>query len=422
MIDRLSAISLRGATLVIRFGLALLVARTLDIEQAGLFFLYLAGVQIASSLLPMDFYASTARALLRTKTIQHGGSHTEIDRHFGAIVLMSVVFGPVAAAIFYLSSPPVGFVLALIFIVHIGLEAFSNDSGRLLVPLSRPLLSAAYLFIRSAIWIIPAALLLETGLWSANAFGLALFWFASSFVMAIMGALVTGRAAGSRLALLIDYRWVLLALKQSFVFFVGSLAFRFVIGGDRFLVERALGLEAVAVYGFYVSLAFGLLALVETGSSAWNYPSLVKAIQDRDRDRVYRILFPYLLQNTIASVVLTALLVFVFSLLPTGLLDPVYVDNVETFHLVCLSVFFLCISLPFHYTVYGFGLDAVRLFGMVFGMVIMILAWAALLPQAGLPGAGLMLAFALGAISLSRVIGGLWLLTTNRHWPREKAL
>ncbi len=422
MKHRISAITLRGATLVIRFGLSLLVARNLDIEQTGLFFLYLAGVQIASSILPMDIYAFTTRALLQNHPSQKLLSQTILERHFGSIVLISVVFSPLAAAIFYLSSPSVGLTLAVLFVAHSGMEALSNDIGRLMVPLSRPLLSAAYLFVRSAIWIIPAAILLESKLWTTDALGLILFWFASSFAVTIIGTLAISRAIGSRVSILIDYRWVYLALRQSLVFLIGSIAFRFVIGGDRFLVERALGLEAVAVYGFYASLAIGLLALVETGSSAWNYPSLVKAIQSRDKDRVYRVFFPYLLQNTLASFALSAILVLGFSLLPDGTIDTVYLRNVETLHLVSLGVLSLCISLPFHYTIYGFGHDAFRLISMVIGMVIMVIAWSAFLPQSGLQGAGLMLALALGAVALIRVIGGFWLLITMRHWQHENSL
>lgn len=417
LIYRFSAIALRGANLIVRFGLAILVARTLDVEQAGFFFLYLAGVQTASNLLPMDMYASTARAVLRTKTGEQDGAHAEINRHFGAVLMLSAIFGPVAGAVFYVSSPSVGFGLAFLFFLHAALEAFINDTGRLLVPLSRPLHSAAYLFLRSAIWIAPAFLLLEMGLWRASATGLAIFWLGSSFVMAVIGTMIIGRAVGTPLKVEFDFGWVILKLKYSFIFLLGSLAFRFISGGDRFLIERALGLEAVAVYGLYVSVAFGLLALVETGSSAWSYPGLVRAVQEKDKALVYQVFIPYLWQNTLGSLILTLLLVISFSLMPAGFVDPVYLESVRAFQLICLGVFFLCVSLPFHYLIYGYGMDIARLISMFFGAITMITAWAALLPEAGLLGAAIMLAAALGAIGLYRILLGTFLLFAIRRWP-----
>lgn len=416
MIPRLLAVFLRGMTLVVRFALSLAVARALGLDQTGLFFIYLAGVQMASGLLPFDLYATTARAVLRSHDRPPEGIGSELERHFGALMLIAVAVGPVAALIFYTSSPSVGVLLTIVFLVHVGLEAISNDIGRLLIPLSRPLLAAAFLFVRSAIWIVPAVILLETGVWATDALGLVLAWFGASVITTIMGLVLVWRGSNMKFRLVIDLQWLYGALGQSLIFFVGSLAFRFVNGGDRFLVERSLGLDAVAVYGFYVSLAFGVLALIETGNSAWNYPRLVKAIQMKEHAAVKSILSSYVWQNTFASVALCAALALSFPMVAKGLLDPIYFENTEMFLYVCLGILFICIALPFKYTIYGFGSDHVRLLGMIVGMIVLVIAWKSLLPASGLTGAGAMLAWSLGAIAASHVIGASLLMTKMKSW------
>ena len=419
MQSRILAVTLRSLTLAIRFALSLVVARSLALEQAGLFFLYLAGVQIASALLPLDLYASTARAVLRDHDQTDDTIAADVGRHFGAVAFLAVVLGPLAAVILFISSPSIGVAFVLLFPVHVGFEAISNDIGRMLVPLSRPLVAAAFLFLRSAVWIIPVAILYETGLWDTDAFGLALLWFGASVLAATFGMYLICRRTGPQFRLSLTLNWLQRNLRKSLLFLAGSLVFRVVTGGDRFLVERALGLDAVAVYGFYVSLSFGLLALLETGSSAWNYPQLVKAIQSKNGKQTRSVLIRFIWQNSFGAIALTSVLAFGFPLVAGLILDPVYVENIELLHLICLGVLLLGLSLPFQYVVYGFGRDDFRLIAMTIGAVVLFLAWYRWLPSAGLSGAGMMMASSVGAIASVRLLAAAYLMFTAKHWDKQ---
>lgn len=418
MPQRLLAITLRSLTLAFRFALSLVVARALALDQAGLFFLYLAGVQIAAALLPMDLYSSTARAVLRSHDKTETSDASEVGRHFGAVALLAIVFGPLAAWIFFLASPSIGLGLVLLFSFHVASEAVANDIGRILVPLSRPLVAAAFLFLRSVAWIVPVGILFETGLWDTDALGLALAWFAASVFATSVGILIIWQKSGSQFRLRLSLPWLFRNLRKSALFLAGSLVFRLVTGGDRFLVERALGLDAVAVYGFYVSLSFGLLALLETGSSAWSYPQLVKAIQAKDGTQTKSVLIQFVCQNSVGAITLTSVLAFGFPPVAAMILDPVYAQNTDLLHLICLGVLFLGLSLPFQYVVYGFGYDHFRLLAMTIGAAVLLIGWYSWLPGGGLVGAGMMLAAAFAAIASVRLLSASYLLFTARHWNR----
>jgi len=420
MSPRLLSITLRALTLATRFALSLVVARSLALEQAGLFFLYLAGVQIAAALLPLDIYSSTARALLRADSRRGEQIGVQIGRHFGAIVFLAFVLGPLAAVAFYFSSTSIGIEFVLLFPIHIGLEAVSNDIGRILVPLKRPLAAATFLFLRSAIWIFPAVILFESDLWQTNAFGLAMSWFAASGLTTALGLFLIRQSTDARLRLSLSLNWLGKNLRHSLLFLAGSLVFRLVTGGDRFLVANALGLDAAAIYGFFVSLAFGLLALLETGSSAWNYPQLVKAIQAKNGRETRSVLIRFAWQNSIAALLLTSTLAFGFPPVAGLILDPIYAENTTLFHLVCFGVLLLGLSLPCNYVIYGFGYDQFRLLTMIFGAGTLLLGWYFWLPSGGVLGAGMMLASAFGAIALGRLLAMGYLLFTARHWEEPQ--
>lgn len=402
--------------MAIRFVLSLVVARTLSLDQAGLFFLYLAGVQIAAALLPFDLYSSTARAVLRYDDCSDKLVAVHVGRHFGAVIFLAVILGPLTAVVFYFVSPSSGFLLVILFSLHVGIEAISNDIGRMLVPLSHPLTAASFLLLRSAIWVVPTVILFETGFWQTDALGLALSWFAGSALTTVLGLHLVRQSTNPPFQLTFSLKWLVKNLRKSLLFFAGSLIFRLVTGGDRFLVAAALDLESVAVYGFFVSLSFGLLALLETGSSAWNYPQLVKSIQAKNGKQTKSVLVRFVWQNSIAAIALTSGMAFGFPPIASMILDPVYAENKALLHLICFGVLLLGLSLPCQYVVYGFGCDQARLLAMTFGAGVLVLGWYHWLPSAGLPGAGWMLASSFGAIALVRLLSMTYLLFSARHW------
>jgi O-antigen/teichoic acid export membrane protein len=391
---------LRAATLALRFGLMFYLARNLPVAAVGLFGLYWAGLQLGSSLLTLDVYAHTSRLLLKP----------EADRakimslHFGFILLAAVLLSPLAGLVFYQSSSAITLLLLALFVVHMPLEIVSTEVGRLLVPLRLPLASNVIMFVRSGLWVIPLVLVMELRLIEVGVDTVIWFWLAGSILGAVVSLAALRRALGKAVMPSVKLDWIWTALAGSGTFLLATLLFRTILGADRFLVERVLGLEAVGVYSLFASVCLGVLALIESGVSAWHYPKLVAQIQAGDGAAARATLRLFVRQNLAATLALMTLIALVFGAAVWLFLAPVYFQNMATFIALVAGVSLYCLSMPFHYVVYGFQRD--RLLIAIYGGALCVgVLWASLfMRQFGITGAGIMLALALGTIALGRVL------------------
>lgn len=406
--SQLLSSAMRAATLGLRFGLMFYLARSLPLAAVGLFGLYWAGLQLASSLITLDVYAHTARLFLKP-----GAESREITAlHMGFVLMAIVILSPVAAIGFYASSSAITAPLLLLFVLHLPLEVITTDVGRLLLPLKQPLFSNIILFVRSALWVVPLVAVIEFDLFPVDVTTVVWFWLGGSVLALLMSFVAVQRALGMIVKPQLNLNWAKGALFGSGTFLAATLLFRSILGADRFVVERILGIEAVGVYALFASVCLGVLGLIESGVSAWHYPELVKCIQSRDGVSARKTLSLFVHQNTIAAIGLMILIAVGFTLATKILLAPVYYQNIEAFFAVVVGVLVYCVSMPFHYVVYGFHRD--RILVGIYGVALAILVlWAIFfMKYFGILGAGLMLAIALTAIAMGRFVAGMLLMRT----------
>lgn len=398
-IGQASAAGLRGVSLAARFALTLGLAAIVSPAQVGVFGLYWAGLQLASSLMGLDVYATTTRELLRP-----GANPAEtIRRHIGFMLLIALIATPVATIAFRLSAPAVPGALIAIFFLQLPAEYYCQEFSRLLVPLSRPFEATLVLFIRSALW-TPLPFVLIALIPQADPIVLvALSWFLGTLSAALVTAVVVKRATGSWNLPKIDPRWAKSALLSSGVFFLGSLVFRGMLGMDRFLVNGILGIEVVGVYTVQASACLGALALVESGISAWWYPRLVNEIQAGDIAAASRT-FKGFLRNSIGSaILLMGAIIAVFQVAAPILISHIYSDDLRGFYAMAIGVFLYAASMPYHYVLYGGGQDR-KILGIYVIAATAMAIWAlTMMKGMGVAGAGLMLAIALAAIAVGRI-------------------
>lgn len=398
--QQLFASGLRAATLALRFGLMFMLARKLTPSDVGLFGLYWAGLQMAASLLTLDIYSYTSKQILSPLTDRP----SVIGRHIGAIFVFALVLAPISAILFFNSSSSITRVISGIFLFHLVFEVFSTDIGRLLIPLGRPLFSNLVLFVRSALWVFPLVVWMEFDVNSIGVLGVIIFWLAGSFIGVVLSIFYARAAIDAPIVPKINFEWIRGALIGSGFFLVGTLLFRAVLGLDRFVVESVLGLESVGVYGLYASVCLGVLGLLESGVSAWRYPELVRNIQRSDGSAARVSLAVFVRQNSLASLFLISVVALFFPLVIRLYLGSIYFDDIAAFFAIVIGVFIYCLSMPFHYVIYGFQKDF--WFIVIYGFAFVVLAFWALyfMKPLGVLGGGIMLALALSAIALGRFV------------------
>jgi|GEM_PF-4131250 len=401
---------LRASTLALRFVLMFFLAKFAPLEVVGLFGLYWAGLQLATTLLPLDVYAQSSRLILNKDMMRH----EIISKHLGFVIIAIFFLGPLSAIAFALSSKNVSIFLAFFFFAHLVFEIISSESGRLLVPLGKPLAANFVLFIRSAIWVLPLIISLALGFILPKLENVIIFWLVGSVVSSIFSIGFLFKGFGGAIVPRIDLSWCYNIVCLSAFFLLSTLVFRSMLGADRFIVEHAFGVEAVAIYAFFASVSLGVLGLIESGVSAWHFPRLVKSIQDRNYALIKYELKVFVVKNTIASFFLMLLITLFFVFVTNRFLDDIYAENISMFYIISLSVFSYCISMPFHYVIYGFDKDYF-LFGIYLISLLLMLIWAYFFMSGfGLMGAGMMLAVALGMIALLRFVVSVFLLSKRK--------
>lgn len=408
--EQLSAAGLRGLTLLARFGLTIGLARLVSTSDVGLVGLYWAALQLASSLMGLDVYVTTTRQLLQ----ERADRPLLVSRHLGLMSVAGVLLIAIAAILFRVSTPQASLLLLGIFCIHLPLEYYCQEMGRLLIPLGRPLAATGILFVRSAVWVPILFGILSFSGTEYVVETVALVWLSGSLVAAILAAVVVKAATTVWCAPSFQLRWVKAAILSSGVFFLGSLVFRGMLGFDRFFVNIVLGVDAVGVYTVQASVCLGALALLETGIAAWRYPQLVRSIQAGNFGLTRVQLKRFFVDSAMSAVVLLGLIALIFPYAARAFLSAAYTADLTGFYAMAIGVFIFAMSIPYHYVLYGRGQD-MRILSIYIISLVLMSAWAfTAMSGMGVAGAGIMLAVALTSIAIGRF--ALVLIDIRSNW------
>lgn len=389
---------LRGTTLLARLLLTLFLAKYATPEEVGLFALYWAGITLASSIMGLDVYAFTSRSLLRSNTDRV----MILSLHTGFLLLSGLLFIPVSTFLFYSGTQQASSFLIIIYFFHLPFEFYSQEISRLLIPLNRPLISNIILFVRSALWVpIVIVSLVYNGEIDPIEM-IATLWLIASIASSVLSHFYLKIITKRIIIPHIKISWMKTALTSSGIFLLGTIIFRTILGGDRFLISNLLGESTLGVYAVYTSICLGVLGLLESGVSAWRYPKLVSAIQSGNLQDARKKMWAFWRENLIASSLLMSTIVFLFSRLAKIYLDNIYIQNLFAFYIIAFGVFLYSISMPFHYFIFGLKKDISFVIIYTVALVIMLVWGISFMSSYGVIGAGVMLSLALSIIALLR--------------------
>lgn len=397
---------LRALTLLSRFVLMFFLARVLSPAEVGLFGLYWAGLQLASSLQTLDVYSYTVRIFLDpTSDIKRTTS-----LHMGFVTASIFLLTPISTFFFAKGGAGISESLLIVFLLHLPLEIISTDVGRLLIPLGKPLLSNTLLFIRSGLWTFPFIGLAYFNQLDSEIFTVVKFWLAGSALAAILSLLSIYRATEGFPLPTVDIQWIKKALIGTGLFFIATLLFRTVLGIDRFIVSHFWGLDAAGIYSLFASVCLGVLGLLESGVSALHYPELVRNIQKRDKYSVKTSLASFTRKNNIATGGLMVSILILFPIASSIYLNSNYNSEIGVFFAIAFGVAIYCLSMPYHYVIYGFRADNIMVYIYTSAFVVLILSAIILSLFFKTIGAGLMLSLALTTIGAGRFFSAHYLL------------
>lgn len=270
--NRLLNIALRGGTLAAKFGLLALMAILMSPADVGHYGLLTAAIGWTMYLVGWEFYTFSMREI-----IAQGPNHVRSIARNQAVLYATtyLLISPIVILVFVTDTLPSRYGIwfaVLLILEHLGLEA-----GRILLSLSRPLLTSIMLFLRGGAWCIIAigAMLALPELRHLD-FILA-SWSVGSGIGLIVGLASLYRMTDRSTAKVVEWRWIGKGLSVALPLMIASLSVRGIFTVDRIWIEIIGGADVLGAYVLFIGVATAILSFVDAGIVDFAYPRIVLA-------------------------------------------------------------------------------------------------------------------------------------------------
>src|SRR5690606_12881807 len=348
VIPQVAATGLRGLNLISKFIVTLFVAKFSNPEVVAAFGLYWTTVVLCSAVIGVDLYAYTSRKILsgENKVVEH------IRFHFGGLSIAGLLFIPIIMVSLYWGVSVLQNIILLLG-GHLIIEFYSHEIARILIALKRPFLAIVINTFRGAVW---AAIAVAYILYKKQDFELYIvfiIWGVCSCISLMLGLIGLRVVLKCWAVARLDITWLFSAIKVCSILFLGTVAFRLVVGADRYIVSHLYDIAGTGYYIFFGTLSFAIVGLIESGVSAWKYPAMVMALRTRTYRQFETIKSDYVRQNLLASVFLVSLAGMVVYSVCFFFLDDGYLEHYFMFFYMLLGVGVYSASMPYHYIIYG---------------------------------------------------------------------
>jgi len=394
----------RALTLVGKFVLVLFLARFYPAEELGLYGLIVSAMGIATFALGFEFHYFTIRALIgRSADARAALLRDQAVLHATALLVVVPVFALASFGGFW---TPVPQQIVFWFCALLVVELASQEAGIALIALSKPFLANVVLFVRTAVWVVPVALLYLAGARDIDVVFLA--WFTGALLSLVIAAWgLRGMGWRNAIARPVDWALIRAGLRVAAPFIVTTGASMGLLFVDRFIIAANMGLGPVGVYVFFAGITTALHTLINTGVSLVRMPTLIRAHQLADHRRFTRELVGMGRLTVISALSLAAVAAVAINPLLRIVDRELYEHNVDAFLLLLSAAVLRCIADVPIYALYARHRDRTLLGVNVAAFLTVLLADITLVPRLGLAGAGLAAglgAFALLAAALSALV------------------
>lgn len=368
-LNRLASLGLRSLTLASKFLLLFLLARLLEPEEVGLYGLVAATISYSLFLVGFDFYIFTTREVIKLERSQWGAL---LKNQCGLMLVLYLVFVPLLTLIFWFGLLP--WYVAPWFFVLLLLEHLNQEITRLLIAVSRPLLSSLILFLRSGLWVFVLMVILLLEDEARSLVTVFQMWSIGGSMAAVLGILALTRMNIGGWRQKVDWSWVGRGLKVAVPFLLATLAIRGIYTADRFLFEIWMDMEVLAAYVLFLGVAGALGSFLEAGVFMFEYPALIRSWQSQSpavfRQDSRRLLLHTVLFSAVFVVVAQLALPYVLAWLDR----PVYLRNAGLFPYLMSATLIFSLSMVPHCMLYAQGHDRAIIYSHVFGLACFVLA------------------------------------------------
>ena len=261
---------LRGITLSSKFILTIGLAKFLTPEEFGLYGLFFATIVFCMMVVGFDFYCYSTREIIVSPRYHW----VVLIRNQVAFCMVSYfLILPACSILFATGLLP--WSLAGWFIVLLALEYAAQEANRLLVAMSEQVLASIVLFIRQGLWALVAFSCMCLNSDARNLTFVFYIWATGVFASFVLASIHIQSFRIFHVSSPIDWIWIKRGLSISLPFFIGTISMQAIYTIDRYLIERICGLDALAAYVFFMSIANAIFSFLDASVFSFSYPKLI---------------------------------------------------------------------------------------------------------------------------------------------------
>ncbi|MCS3501747.1 O-antigen/teichoic acid export membrane protein [Bradyrhizobium japonicum] len=395
----LMVMAMRASVMGCKFGLALFIARYLDLSSLGLY--GLAAGAIAA--VPIVVNLGMNHLLMRDAVTASTSNMIDSMRHywfFVAFAYTALLTIATLVTILFGTTPLWVIIVAVIMFEHVG-----NDIFYLLSSLQRHVWANAIGFIRGAAWIlvyVPLAVCDASFRSLPYLFG---FWLVGGVASVGLFAFLsrswpwlTSFSRPFRLSVITD------AIRRSYLMLLSDLGFITSQYIDRYLITLFLGLKVAGIYFLFWTVGSSATTFLALVLQQKQRPSLISTYRTSGLSAHRQLAWRFLQKSALATVVLSTAVGFAFQVLLPWIAQPALVTQWSTFWLIVAGLAVRYMADFGALALFTAHLDRMTTVTNLASVGVLVLAQLALLPIAGLHGAG-------AAILVASLIMALW-----RYW------
>lgn len=384
-------ITFRGLTLISKFIFIFILGKYAEDESfLGEYGIIVTSISLIIYVVGFDYYVFNTREILKSKE----NIIDKIRNQFFFHIIAYVLILPISlGVIFYFDFIDIQYFLILLLLIiseHLGQELF-----RLYTTLEKSNLANLFFFIKSGLWIwivLFDYFLLKNSL---DLLRYLYIWAFCSWVSLVISIISLRKILDIKKIIFYNPNYTLIykGVKNSGLFFISSLSFLVIQFSDRYMIDLFYGKKKVGIYTTYSQFVNAIDVFIFSAIIMVIYPKLIKLFSYK---KAYIKLFKKFKQYILfASILLIVLTYLIAPILLVFLDKPSFLDNINTFNVLLIGVFFLTMSYAYHYDLYIKKKDTLLLKISLFSMSLNLILNLFLIPNYGIFGASLatMIAF-----------------------------
>ncbi len=380
-----SNLLIRGITLGGTFIFIIFLAKHLTTDQLGEWGIFTTSIALSLYLIGLDFYTFSTRSLLEHPVAERG---VMLRDQLLFYLLGYIILFPLLGLLFVFKLMPLQYLV--FFYVILVLEHFAQESYRIFVVFSKPVVANVILFLRTGSWAYALVLLWMAGVDDVKYVKAAFFFWMGGGIAAMLTAVYFYGKLGLHIARKtpVNWKWIRQGLRISMMFFMATIAFKIIELADRYFIDHYQGKEEVGIYTFYANMANLIEIIGHTAVVIIFSPKLIEYFHTSNRH--YRLTHAAFARNMVGFTMLAAVFLAI-TIVPiiSFLHKDEFYQELPVFAVMCLSEMVFNFTLIFHYILYVRKRDRSIVWATIIAAVVNMALNFLLIPPYGIMGAAL---------------------------------